>query len=469
MNPTLYELELTPGARLLLSRLHDDVDDDPVTRAAVQRAWDERQPGALPPFAWRFAGDRCARLCKALRIGRTQVVDDLAALTRLGVIRRVQREGRWGWELLGTRPERPAEAGTPAPRGRQTDPARPPHRPPEAATPAPTTAPAEEVEARRGRHTGPPRPVHRPAEAGTPAPDLARDLVKNQENGIQTQVGEARRGPNLKITPAPSDPLTARLAALAGEIGTMFIPLDADGREQGSRRIRADPATLERLRRLLAPPAGVEIDVWVDRQVAEIRSYCTDYAAICRANGMQARWWGPAMFESTRPGVGKPSAWETLTRLVDAWRTERAVLERRRRVAADRAGQAAAEQREVAETRARVVAGDLPPDVAEGFARYTRQPQQVGLPAVLSRVARPAPRGDENRPELTEADEERVRRSGAQREAEASRAADHEQHVRARINAAFADYARVYGRTPTPEVAEEIRRRIRAEEQETGT
>lgn len=274
--------------------------------------------------------------------------------------------------------------------------------------------------------------------------------------------------------------MSARLAALATEIGAMFIPLDANGREQTSRRIRGDQVTIERLRRLLAPPADVEIDVWVDRRVEEIRTYSRDYAAMCRANGLQAQHWGPAMLEPEPRASGRRSAWETLTRIVDAWRTEQAQAEQRRRIAEARAAQAAADARAAAETRTRLVAGLLPDDVREGLARAAgqapagpAQPQQVGLRGVLSQVT--APRSPTStatgeRPELSELDEERLRWRGRQREADTERADQLEQHIRARINAAFADYRRVHGQTPAPAVAEEIRRRIRADEEtRTGT
>lgn len=481
MNPSLYSLELTPGARLLLGLLHDDVDDDPVTRATIIAAWEGGQRGAPPPFSWRFAGDRCARLCAALRLGRTQVMDDLAALTRLGVIRRVQRDKRWGWELLGTRPEPSAGSGTPDPRGRQTGPASPVGRTRESATPDPAMAPAEVADP-RVRHTGPPGPPHRTPRSATPDHAHARALLTIQQDGVQIapapQASGAGRGGLLRITsPAPRDGMTARLAALATEIGGMFIPLDAQGREQGSRRVRGDAVTLERLRRLLAPPADVEIDVWVERRLEEIRAYCRDYAAICKANGLQALHWGPAMLEPEPRASGRRSAWETLTRIVDAWRAEQAQAEQRRRIAEVRTAQEAADARAAAETRTRLVAGELPDDVKAGLARAAGrepQPQQVGLRGVLSQVAtRPSSPGRQpagERPELSEADEEQLRWRGRQRETDAERADELEQHIRQRINAAFADYRRVHGKSPDQAVAEEIRRLIRAEEEtRTGT
>jgi DNA-binding transcriptional ArsR family regulator len=167
MIEALYRLPAPDGALLLLSRLYDDVED----QTAIA-AWEGGKTD-LPPFCWRLAGGDYKPLQDALDRGRSAVTSHLAALTKLGVIRRKKRDGRSGWELLGTRRSSPATSGDPDDTVRGSG-----RSGPKILTP---TSAAPDVEPPRNvRPPGPPGPPSRTSPSGSPDAARAREGI-NQE------------------------------------------------------------------------------------------------------------------------------------------------------------------------------------------------------------------------------------------------------------------------------------------------
>ena len=513
----LYSLRVHDGTRLLLSLLYDDIDDDPIVRATVVTAWEQQQPGALPPFCYRFAGDKCKSLMAAINRGHTSVTDDLAALTKLGIIRRAKRDGRWGWELLGTHPSPPAGSAPPDHRVRPAGPQGPDLQTRGSAQPDPSTA-------GRVRSAGPPGPPHRTPGSVPPDPTRARVEIK-QEPDL------ARRGGAANDRP-PQGPARALLLDLARELDGMFTPRDAAGAVLESRRIRPDTDTLRRLAELLTPPEDVDVTAWIERQVATVRAYVRDYAAICGADPEQARQWGGDMLEpQIRKGVR--SAWETLTRIVDRWREAQAAAAVAARDAAAEARRA--EVRAVAERLAelehlarvgepalarelRAAGSPLAPPRRDHVADHAaavaaaasaraagREPTLADLNAAIATVpalgegpvdtiatfldssalatssVTPLPPlppmqhvvGEPPVRELSDDEEAEIRERGRRREddllADDQTDEDEELRIGQRINAAFREFTETRRRSPTADEAEQIRRRARGEEEATGT
>lgn len=349
----LYRLPAPDGALLLLCRLYDDVEDQEAVAA-----WEEGRTDQ-PPFCWRLAGSDYKPLQAAMDRGRSAVTSHLAALTELGVIRRAKRDGRSGWELLGTR-EAPSTSGdsdvTVRPAGRLG---------PKNLTP--TSAPPDVHPAAGVRPAGPPGPPRRTSASGSPDAARAHEGIK-QEPDLARR-GGAANGPTSNATssrPTSSAPATSaraaptreppRPASPQGPARTLLLdlvrrfdqeftptvdgrPVELGGTPLESRRIRADTETLRKLAELLTPPEDVDGDGWLERQVATVTSYVRDYAAICAADPEQARQWGGDMLEP-RIRKGVRSAWETLTRIVDRWREDQAAAREAAREAAAEAGRA---------------------------------------------------------------------------------------------------------------------------------
>lgn len=94
MTPHVFGLPVAEGTRLTLCVLYADADPKAV------RAWAKGKAGE-PPFVWRAASHK--ELQRLTRRSKTSVADDLKLLKQLGEIRRGERDGRQGWELLGGR------------------------------------------------------------------------------------------------------------------------------------------------------------------------------------------------------------------------------------------------------------------------------------------------------------------------------------------------------------------------------
>mgnify|MGYP000116563954 FL=1 len=354
MIEALYRLPAPDGALLLLSRLYDDVED----QAAIA-AWEGGETD-LPPFCWRLAGGDYKPLQDALDRGRSAVTSHLAVLTKLGVIRRTKRDGRSGWELLGTRRSSPATSGdsdrTVRGSGRSG---------PKILT---ETSGSPDVEAAQDvRRPGPKGPPTRTSTSGSTDAARAREGIKQepdlarrggaandrpvQDPGVAPAPGRRAsppaRAPEQPRLASPQGPARALLLRLVRQFDELFTPtvdgrpIEAGGTPLESRRIRPDTETLRKLAELLTPPEDVDGEAWLDRQVATVVGYVRDYAAICAADPEQARQWGGDMLEP-RIRKGVRSAWETLTRIVDRWREDQAAAAAAAREAAAEAGRAEA-------------------------------------------------------------------------------------------------------------------------------
>lgn len=544
MISALYRLPAPDGALLLLCRLYDDVEDQEAIAA-----WEEGRTD-LPPFCWRLAGGDYKPLQAAMDRGRSSVTSHLAALTELGVIRRAKRDGRSGWELLGTR-EAPETSGDSDVDVRAAGRCGPKN--------LTATSGEPDVPPTRGvRAAGPPGPPRRTSTSKSPDAARAHEGFK-REPDLARRGGAANDRPGRAPAPAPSSTATSARAAPAREpprpaspqapartllldlvrrFDALFVPT-VDGRPVGlggtpleSRRIRPDTETLRKLTELLTPPEDVDGDAWVERQVATVAGYVRDYAAICAVDPEQARQWGGDMLEP-RIRKGTRSAWDTLTRIVDRWREDQAAAAAAAHEAAAEAGRA--EARAVAERlieleqlarhgepafarELRATGQAAPPrrdhvaDHAAALAAVAaaraagRAPTLAAVDAAVAGVPALAPEPEPDAParpdtaaifldspvttssvtplpplppmqhvgeppvrELSEDEEAAIRGRGSSREDQAARAGDVELHIRQRINAAFKSFTERCGRSPTPEQAEQIRRRIRGEEEATGT
>lgn len=531
MNADLYLLPVSEGARLLLARLHDDVEDpDDVI------AWEKGRPGAPPPFCWRLAGGY-EPLMNALRRGRTAVTDDLAALTKLGVIRRAKRDGRSGWELLGTRAaEVVAVPSTSAQPDRTVRPAG--QRSPNLLTPR--SAPPDVERPPDVRPAGPPGPPSRTSVSAQPDHARARDVIKQEQHREAGRGGAANDRPSsatatssrattlpVQRTPQgarpepprpapPQGPARALLFELVQQLDAMFTPADADGVVLESRRIRPDVETLRRLTELLTPPEDVDAAAWLERRIASVTAYVRDYAVICTADPEQAHNWGGPMLEP-RLLKGQRSAWEVLERIVDRWREDQAAARASARVAAVEAARAearAVEDRldeleqlarhgEPAFARELRAAGQAAPPRRDHVADYAaartaveaartagREPTLAEIAAAVAAVpaldtdARnlemPATPGLTPLPPLPPirpaveppprelSDDEEAEIRQRGRQREAAIGRVERQTVGQRIHEAIKRFRELARRDPTPEEAAEIRRRAGGQEA-TGT
>lgn len=509
----LYRLPLPEGTRLTLCVLYDSDDIPP----GAVHAWEEGRV-AEPPFVWSVAGYQ--PLQDITGRSRSRIAEDLRQLADLGVIRRATREGRRGWDLLGTRRE-PAAGPTGGTRGSQSaDPRVPSAGPagPSRGTPTPSavvprTGPTGPSAGTSGSHRqdptrtpAPPRAVsiqqekHRDESAKLQA---GRGEAANEPPSLAAVAASSRRIADRPAPPAVQAPGRALLLRLAREFGDAFVPR-VPGTDQAleSRRIRPDADTLRRLAELLTAPDDVDPGAWLDRQVELVSGYVRDYATICEADPEQAHHWGGNMLE-VRPLKGQRSAWETLTRIVDRWREAQAAAreaERSSDALARAAGTRAVAER-LAELELEARAGETPGaraireqlglperDRARDHAAAVaavEAARAAGRPVTLAEVeaavaasgalvvaplpapgmARaPAP----ERPPLTPEDEGRIRSAGRRREQQARRAEVDAIETNRRINEALRLFCERAGRPPNAAEAEEIRRRFGGGEA-TGT
>lgn len=519
MIEALYRIPAPDGALLLLARLYDDVED----QAAVA-AWEEGNTD-LPPFCWRLAGNDYKPLQDALHRGRSAVTSHLAVLTKLNIIRRAKRDGRSGWELLGTRPAPASENSDGSVRGS----GRPGPKILTATSGSTDVQPAPSV-----RIPGPGGPPARTSASGSPdaarahegikqEPDLARRGGAANDRPAQGSASPTATSPTTAAPPArsptraepprpapPTGPARTLLLDLVRQFDGEFTVISLEGVVLESRRIRPDAETLRRLAELLTPPEDVDGPAWLEREVASVTAYVRDYAKICAADPEQARQWGGDMFE-TRIRKGVRSAWDTLTRIVDRWREAQAVARAGARALAEdtRRADAAALAERLAELEQLAGRGETPGerearlllklpardhaadhraalDLVRAGQQRGRPPTLAELnaavaavPAIVEPVATPLPelpamqRTEPGRPPLTEEDEEQLRERGRQREAAAARgpaprAAVTDPQALTSVRLAVAEFRRLMRRDPTRAELEEINRRARGEE-DTGT
>lgn len=515
-----------PDTRVLFA-LYADVDEDPVVCATVVHAWEEGR-SAEPPFVWRSAGYEA--LQDITGRSRSRVAEDLSRLVALNVIQRATRDGRRGWELLGTRPA-PAKSPSGGTRRSQSADAKvPPTGPgrPNAGTlPVP---PAGPTGLSSGTPPSQPRDPARAREGIKQEPDLARrggaandrpssaTATSSRASTPPVRAPQATRPEPPRLAP-PQGPARALLLNLVRQFDALFTPVDADGVVLESRRIRADTETLRRLEELLTPPEDVDGAAWLERRVASVAAYVRDYATICTADPEQAHNWGGPMLEP-RLLKGQRSAWEVLERIVDRWRENQATARASARVAAVEAGRA--EARAVAdrlaelEQLARVgepafarelrAAGQAAPPRRDHAADHAaaviaaaaahaagREPTLAELEAAVANVPTLTAPADTDAifldsppatpgvtpllllPPMQHVVEPPPRELTEDEEAEIRERGRRregqlarEQLLSQRINAIFREFTERAGRTPTHEEAEQIRRRIRGEEA-TGT
>lgn len=219
------------------------------------------------------------------------------------------------------------------------------------------------------------------------------------------------------------------------ELTHLYCPDD-----EGRRFVVANRRHLELAEQLLAVASGPGDDpgVLANERLQLVLGYVRDFAELVRADRKQEVFWRPTMLGTT-PAAGKTiSAWEMLTAKVDEWRkAKRADREAQAVVRARRAADVA-EERQIAERRMD------PALVAREAARFT---------------------GVQPQPEAER--EETLRRQGRGREAATRRAESNDEEMRLAINRALLDAMKKNGGPLSQEQAEDIRRRVRGEEEAT--
>lgn len=454
-----WSLGLKEGTRLVLAALWRHV------RSSDREDYLRR--GGAPVFVW----PSISTVCRLTKRSQSSVEDDIKALRGAGLVERAKRTigGRLilGFLLLASpaddHPFEPDEL-----LGGDVLVGEPPETrvvPPEDSGPATSPRPPS----RRGKH---PRVlgVVPPEDSGPEArekPDVKPDVDAGAtpvavatvvlEHGDDDELN--RRAPRaVAVRPRQDLPIgggpTAAFA-LVDELSRLHRP-------EGRCFWPNDPRHLAAAAELLAVVAGEGDDrrVLEQRRLDEVLGYVRDFADLCRADPKQAEFWRPSML-STRPAPGRSlAAWDMLVNAVNAWRTRRS---------ADRAAAAAeAERRRQARIEAETPVPRSDPQLLERLTAdfLTRTPSR--LPAAsISRAIPPAPL--ESVPRTTE-DEEQLRRRGHGREAWTRRTAVDDDELALRINRALLDARRAKGEVPlTAEEAEFIRRRVRGEEEATGT
>lgn len=212
------------------------------------------------------------------------------------------------------------------------------------------------------------------------------------------------------------------------ELTRLYCPDD-----EGRRFVVANRRHLELAEQLLAvaPGPGDDPGVLANERLQRVLGYVRDFAELVRADRKQEVFWRPTMLGTT-PAAGKTiSAWEMLCADVDAWR-------RRRR---DERDAAAAVQ----------VRRERDREEAEQVQRRRMDPAEVAREAARFTGAEP------------ERDDERLRRQGRAREADAARDEWSEIDIRRRTNEALTAAMKANGGQLSQAQAEDIRRRVRGE------
>ena len=304
------------------------------------------------------------------------------------------------------------------------------------------------------RKSGPPDKTVRPAGSENPArrtnssgpPDQNRkgtgegtgrrtDVVDDVPNSTERRASPADRTPRVVARrPMPDAPdgqpvggaSAARVLLL--ELTRLYCPDD-----EGRRFVVANRRHLELAEQLLAvaPGPGDDPGVLANERLQRVLGYVRDFAELVRADRKQEVFWRPTMLGTT-PAAGKTiSAWEMLCADVDAWR-------RRRR---DERDAAAAVQ----------VRRERDREEAEQVQRRRMDPAEVAREAARFTGAEP------------ERDDERLRRQGRAREADAARDEWSEIDIRRRTNEALTAAMKANGGQLSQAQAEDIRRRVRGE------
>jgi hypothetical protein len=225
---------------------------------------------------------------------------------------------------------------------------------------------------------------------------------------------------------------------LVVELAMLFRPT-----EEGRCFTPANPRHLQLAEQLLHVAAGPDDDprVLANERLQFVLAYVRDYAAVCQGDPKEAKWWGPGMLTTVPREAGMKPRWDVLMGVVDEWREER----RRQRASASAAQTRAEADRAEAALIAQRRMG--PEEVAEATAQLTRR--------IVASQRAPV-------------DEDRLRRFGQHREAQAARADQDDMEVRRRINEQLTAAMKAKGGPLTTDEAENIRRRVRGEEA-TGT
>lgn len=434
------------GARLILTLLYTRV------RRAVLV---EHLEGTGPvPFVWP-GKDWLERLSGC---SRTQVYDHLKALEQLGVAVSSQqhRDGkvRKGWclplreESSEGRQQHDSDADL------EVDAAQPPDL--EASKIRPSGNPAE-------RKSGPPDPKVRPSGQENPAertkssgpPDHNRE--ENREKNREENRAPAAAAPRaLSLVEPPPQRVVARrphphgpdgqpvggdsnARVLVVELAMLFRPT-----EEGRCFTPANPRHLQLAEQLLHVAAGPDDDprVLANERLQFVLAYVRDYAAVCQGDPKEAKWWGPGMLTTVPREAGMKPRWDVLMGVVDEWRQERRRQHADASALRERAEAERVESARVAQHRAD------PEEVARMTAQLTRRIDASQRPPV---------------------DEERLRRQGQHREAQASRADQDDMETRRRINEQLLAGMTAKGGPLTTDEAETIRRRVRGDQGATGT
>lgn len=397
------------GARLLLTLLYTRARRDVVV---AYLEGEGPAPFVFPGTAW---------LVEWSGISRSQVYDHLAELERRGLAvphqRDVDGKARKGWTLPVRDGFVPAPVSEDSPEGRR-------QRDLEAGSPGeteqrdvrPSGNPAE-------RKSGPPDIPVRPSGQESPA---ERTKVSGRADGNRCSNSNSNRSINKFAAAAVETSSDRRARELLELLEKLYRPDDL-----GRRFSATNPRHLEIAKEVLrvAPRPGDDPEILADERAELVRGYVTDFDAMCKTNGLHAKWWGPLMLGTTpRPGK-KKAAWEMVTGDVDAWRASN----RRQRDDAEVIQvRADAARREEAEVTARRLGAT---DVAAALANA---PFMRGLQA------------------------------GVKREAEAARAEVDDIEVQRRINAALIAAMQERGDSGlTRAEVEDIKRRVRGED--TGT
>gem|GEM_PF-4554035 len=284
-----FGLPLQPRVRLVLALLWSYV---PGRREGTRH------------FVWHTT----ARLAELLGVGKRAVETCLSELYEAGLVVSGEQGGRWGFWLvdgLAGAPDDSDEAAA------STSGSRPVASKSDRRSPITLVQEGSEI----ADHFGAGKIGDRRSLSTRTPINSARVKEELDELEDLTRAAAAAGG----SSGSPSD-LRTTAAQLLAQLATAgaYVPVDAAGQVLRSRQLLAsDRRTVELLAQLLdVPTTGPERAGALLERRDYVQAQIVAFAAVCRADAGQARWWGPGMLSTLVQG--RVSPWAALEATVEA-------------------------------------------------------------------------------------------------------------------------------------------------------